>query len=147
MQAPLSSGEPDQAASPPVSVALPAAGLSEVAAALSAALGADAVHVDAATLDAYTADTHWPALAAAAAGLPLGRPDVVAIPRSEDDAALAVKVAAAHDIPVVPWGGGSGTQGGAVPVHGGVVVDTRALDRIVEIDERSLLVTVQAGVN
>ncbi len=130
-----------------MTVALPAAGLSEVAAALSAVLGADAVHVDAATLDAYTADTHWPALAAAAAGLPLGRPDVVATPRSEDAVALAVKVAAEHGIPVVPWGGGSGTQGGAVPVHGGVTVDTRGLNRIVDIDERSLLVTAQAGVN
>ena len=39
-------------------------GLSEVAAALSAALGEDAVHTDPTRLQAYTADTYWPALAA-----------------------------------------------------------------------------------
>ena len=50
-------------------------------------------------------------------------------------------------MPVVAWGGGSGTQGGAVPIHGGLVIDLRGLDRIVEIDERSLTVTAQAGVN
>ena len=53
----------------------------------------------------------------------------------------------AHGVPVVAWGGGSGTQGGAVPIHGGLVVDLRGLDRIVEIDERSMTVTAQAGVN
>ena len=37
-------------------------------------LGADAVHSDDAQLDAYTADTYWPAIAARANGTPLGRP-------------------------------------------------------------------------
>ena len=41
-------------------------------------------------------------------------------------------------MPVVPWGGGSGTQGGALPIHGGIVVDLKRLDRILEIDETSL---------
>src|SRR5215213_10079763 len=107
--------------------------LVELAPALAAALGADAVRTEDAQLDAYTADTYWPAIAASAAGTPLGRPDVVALPRSERDVAAAVRVAAAHGVPVVAWGGGSGTQGGAVPVHGGLVIDTRGLDRIVEI--------------
>jgi alkyldihydroxyacetonephosphate synthase len=122
-------------------------GIDEVAAALAAALGEDAVHTAPARLDRYTADTYWPALAAAAAGEPLGRPDVVAVPRSEDGVAAALKVASVHRLPVVAWGGGSGTQGGAVPINGGLVVDLRGLDRIMEIDERSLLVTAQAGVN
>ena len=65
----------------------------------------------------------------------------------EEGVAVALRVAAAHGVPVVAWGGGSGTQGGAVPIHGGLVIDLRALDRIVEIDERSLTVTAQAGVN
>src|SRR5215212_6697558 len=112
--------------------------LVELAPALAAVLGPDAVH---------TADTYWPALAARAAGTPLGRPDIVAVPRSEEDVAAAVRVAAAHTVPVVAWGGGSGTQGGAVAVNGGLVIDLRGLDRIVEIDERSMTVTAQAGVN
>ncbi len=121
--------------------------LVELAPALVDVLGADAVHSDDAQLDAYTADTYWPAIAARANGTPLGRPDVVAIPRTEEAVAVALRVATAHGVPVVAWGGGSGTQGGAVPIHGGLVIDLRGLDHIVEIDERSLTVTAQAGVN
>jgi alkyldihydroxyacetonephosphate synthase len=121
--------------------------LVELAPALAAVLGADSVHTADAQLDAYTADTYWPAISARANGAPLGRPDVVVMPRSEDDVAAALRVAASHNVPVVAWGGGSGTQGGAVPVHGGLVIDLRTLNRIVEIDERSLTVTAQAGVN
>src|SRR4029453_8709870 len=54
--------------------------------------------------------------------------------------------AAGHGLPVVPWGGGSGTQGGAAPLFGGIVLDTKRLDRILEIDERSLTVRAQTGV-
>ena len=50
-------------------------------------------------------------------------------------------------MPVVPWGGGSGTQGGALAIHGGIVIDLRSLDEVVEIDEASMTVTVQAGKN
>src|SRR4051795_1580395 len=121
--------------------------LVELAPALAAALGEDAVLTDDVQLDAYTADTYWPAIAARATGAPLGRPDVVAVPRSEEDVAAALRVAAAHGVPVVAWGGGSGTQGGAVAVDGGLVVDLRGLDRIIEIDDVSLTVTAQAGVN
>src|SRR3954465_3999980 len=117
----------------------------ELAPALAGVLGADAGPTEDAQLDAYTADTYWPALHARAAGTPLGRPDVVAVPRSEDDVAAALRVAAAHGVPVVPWGGGSGTQGGAVAVDGGLVIDLRGLDRIIEIDERSMTVTAQGG--
>src|SRR3954453_23564261 len=121
--------------------------LVELGPALAAVLGADTIHTDDAQLDAYTADTYWRAIAARAAGTPLGRPGVVAVPRAEEDVAAALRVAAAHAVPVVAWGGGSGTQGGAVPVNGGLVVDLRGLDRILEIDELSLTVTAQAGVN
>src|SRR3954451_5174867 len=121
--------------------------LVELEPALAAVVGAGNVHTAEAQLDAYTADTYWPAIAARAAGTPLGRPDVVVVPRSEEDVAAVLRVAAAHEVPVVAWGGGSGTQGGAVPTSGGLVIDLRGLDRIVGIDERSLPVTAQAGVN
>jgi alkyldihydroxyacetonephosphate synthase len=98
-------------------------------------------------LDAYTADTYWKAIAARAAGAPLGRPDVVVVPASEEEVATTLRVANRHGVPVVPWGGGSGSQGGAVPTEGGIVLDLTRLDRILEIDEESLAVTAEAGVN
>jgi alkyldihydroxyacetonephosphate synthase len=127
--------------------ATPKVAVSDVKAALTAALGADAVTTAPEALDAYTADTYWPALAAAAAGAPLARPEIVVRPRSEEDVAAVLAAADAQRTPVVAWGGGSGTQGGALPIHGGVVVDLRSLDRILDVDETSMTVTAQAGVN
>ena len=120
---------------------------SQVRAALADAVGPDAVTTAPEDLDRYTADTYWPALAAAAAGTPLARPEIVVRPRTEQDVASVLATADAHRTPVVPWGGGSGTQGGSLPIHGGIVLDLRSLDRILEIDETSMTVTAQAGVN
>ncbi len=114
---------------------------------LRQALPAGRVSTEPEVLDRYVADTYWKALAARAAGSPLGRPDVVVTPRSDEDVAAVVRLGNLHQVPVVPWGGGSGTQGAAIPTHGGIVVDLTGMDRIVEIDERSLTVTAEAGVN
>src|SRR4051812_49754010 len=89
--------------------------LVELEPALAAVVGAGNVHPAEAQLDAYTADTYWPAIAARAAGTPLGRPDVVAVPRSEEDVAAALRGAAAHAAPAVAWGGGGGPQEGGGP--------------------------------
>jgi alkyldihydroxyacetonephosphate synthase len=127
--------------------ATPSVAVSDVKAALAAAVGADAVTTAPEELDAYTADTYWPALAAAAAGTPLARQEIVVRPRTEEDVAAVVATANAERTPLVAWGGGSGTQGGALPTHGGIVIDLRSLDGILEIDETSMTVTTQAGVN
>jgi alkyldihydroxyacetonephosphate synthase len=121
--------------------------VSDVAEALASALGGDAVSTQPSRLDAFVADTYWPALHAAAAGTPIARPDVVVRPRTEEEVADVLAIADAHRTPVVPWGGGSGTQGGCLPIHGGIVIDLTGLDEVIEIDEVSLTVTVQAGKN
>ena len=113
---------------------------------LEQALGA-AVSTAPDRLDAFVADTYWPALHAAAAGAPIARPEIVVRPETEEAVAEVLAIADAHRTPVVPWGGGSGTQGGCLPIRGGIVIDMTALDEIVEVDERSLTVTAQAGVN
>ncbi|HEV2774568.1 MAG TPA: FAD-binding oxidoreductase [Solirubrobacteraceae bacterium] len=121
--------------------------VSKVKAALVAALGEQPVSTDADDLDSYSADTYWPALAAAAAGTPLARPEIVVRPRTEEDVATVLAIADEHGTPVVPWGGGSGTQGGSLPTEGGIVIDLRSLDQVLEIDTTSMTVTAQAGVN
>jgi len=114
---------------------------------ITAELGVEAVTNAPERLDAYTADTYWLALHARAAGAPIGRPELVVTPRDEAGVATVLRLADARRVPVVAWGGGSGTQGGSVPVGGGVVVDLTRLDRILEIDARSLMVTCEPGVN
>jgi alkyldihydroxyacetonephosphate synthase len=114
---------------------------------LSRALPRDVLSTDPVVLDRYTADTYWKALAARARGSPLGRPDIVIRPISDEHVALVLEVANRCRVPVVPWGGGSGTQGACIPVHGGIVVDLTGMNRIIEIDGRSLTVTAEAGLN
>jgi alkyldihydroxyacetonephosphate synthase len=114
---------------------------------LRAAAPAGTVSTAPEVLDRYTADTYWKALAARAAGAPLGRPDLVVRPATDEEVAAVLRVANRHRVPVVPWGGGSGTQGACIPVEGGIVVDMTGMNRILEIDERSLTVTAEAGLN
>jgi alkyldihydroxyacetonephosphate synthase len=114
---------------------------------LRALLGPDSVVVEPERLAGYAADTYWKALAAQAAGAPLGLPDVAVVPSSEEAVAATLRVANERGVPVVPRGGGSGSQGGAVPAVGGILLDLSRLDRIVEVDEESLTVTAEAGVN
>jgi alkyldihydroxyacetonephosphate synthase len=121
--------------------------LADAEAALTSALGEAAVITTPVVLGDYTADTYWPALHAKAAGTPLARPDVVVRPRTEEDVATVLAIADEQRIPVVPWGGGSGTQGGSLAINGGIVIDLRSLDEVIEIDETSMTVTVQAGKN
>src|SRR5918997_5752653 len=107
--------------------ATPKVAVADVKAALVATLGAEAVTTAPEDLDAYTADTYWPALAAAAAGTPLARPEVVVRPRTEEDVAAVLAAADAKRTPVVAWGRGAGTQGGALAIHGGIVLHLRPL--------------------
>jgi alkyldihydroxyacetonephosphate synthase len=113
---------------------------------LSELVGADAVVADAARLERYSADTYWKAVAARANGEPLGHPDAAVLPGDEEGVAAVLRFANKRGLPVVPRGGGSGSQGGAVPVGGGILLDLTRLDRIVEVDEESLTVTAEAGV-
>ena len=49
-------------------------------------------------------------------------------------------------VPLVPRGAGTGYTGGAVPLHGGVVLSLERLNRILEIDEENLLAVVEPAV-
>ncbi len=114
---------------------------------LRAELGDDAVVTEAERLEEYAADTYWKALAARANGAPLGLPDIAVRPADEAGVAATLRLADERGIPVVPRGGGSGSQGGAVPVGGGILLDLGRLDRLLQVDEESLTVTAEAGMN
>ncbi len=73
-------------------------------------------------------------------------PAAVVRPSTTEEVAHVLAWATRHEIPVVPYGAGSGVVGGAVPNRGGVSLDLGAFDRVEEVDEKNLLVTVGAGV-
>ena len=79
-----------------------------------------------------------------------GRPptaSAIVYPASAEEISKVLAIANDARVPVVPWGGGSGTQGGALPTHGGIIVDVKRLNRLIEINENSLLVRAEAGIN
>jgi alkyldihydroxyacetonephosphate synthase len=76
---------------------------------------------------------------------PLNLPDAVVWPSNEEEIAEVLKVCAHAGVPVIPFGGGSGVCGGTVPVEGGVILDLKRLNRVLEVDEMSMTVHVQAG--
>ena len=73
-------------------------------------------------------------------------PDFIVHPGSVEEISAIMRVANAYRIPVTPYGGGSGSQGGALTNYGGILLDTKRLNKIIEIDEKSLTVTAEAGV-
>ena len=54
--------------------------------------------------------------------------------------------ACAHDIPVVVRGSGTGLVGASVALNGGIMLETLGMNRILELDEDNLTVTVEPGV-
>ncbi len=75
-----------------------------------------------------------------------GRPEMVVFPRSTEDVAGIVKIAAEYGVPVVGRGAGTGLSGGAIPREGGVVVGFARMNRILEIDLENERVLAEPGV-
>jgi FAD/FMN-containing dehydrogenase len=69
--------------------------------------------------------------------------DVVARPGTQAEAAELLELAVQLRAPVTLRGAGTGNYGQSVPLAGGLLIDTRRLDRIVAQDEHSI--TVEAG--
>jgi alkyldihydroxyacetonephosphate synthase len=74
-------------------------------------------------------------------------PDFVVLPGSPDEVSRIVKLANIYRIPVIPWGGGSGSQGGTTPVYGGITLDLKRMNRLIEINRDAQTVTAEAGIN
>jgi len=75
-----------------------------------------------------------------------GRSPLVLRPGSTAEVAAICKLATEHRIALVPQGGNTGLVGGQTPHHGEVVLSTRRMDRIRDIDTASNTMTCEAGV-
>jgi len=66
-------------------------------------------------------------------------------PRSTQEVAAVMRLAARHGLAVVPQGGNTGLVGGQTPFEGEVVVSTERLDAIEAVDAEGDTITVGAG--
>jgi glycolate oxidase len=72
-------------------------------------------------------------------------PEAVARVSTTEQVAEILKLSQAEGFPVTPRGLGQGLSGGAVPVLGGLVLSLERMNRVLEIDEENLMVTVEPG--
>jgi FAD/FMN-containing dehydrogenase len=104
--------------------------------ALRAALGEGAVSDASEDLAIYGRDrtrVHPPA------------PLAVAFPRTTEEVARVVRLAASEDVAVVPSGGRTGLAGGAVAARGELVLSLERMRAVGEVDRRGQTVRAQAG--
>lgn len=73
-------------------------------------------------------------------------PDVLVRVGSTEEIAAIMRHAYARTLPVTVRGSGTGLVGSAVPVEGGILLETTQMNKILELDEDNLTVTVQPGV-
>ena len=74
------------------------------------------------------------------------RPDARVRVTSTAEISAVMKYAWDHDLPVTVRGSGTGLVGGAVPLEGGILLDTSLMTRILELDERNMTLTLEPGV-
>lgn len=73
-------------------------------------------------------------------------PDAIIVPRSTGEVSAIVKICNEHGIPIVPRGSGTNLCAGTCPTEGGLVLLFTHMNKILELDEENLTITVQPGV-
>ncbi len=73
-------------------------------------------------------------------------PEAVLQALSTEDVSAVLKYCNEHNIAVTPRGAGTGLCGGCVAIHGGVVLSTEKMKKVLEVDVKNMTATVEPGV-
>lgn len=73
-------------------------------------------------------------------------PEVVLQPETVEAVSAIMRYCNEQRLPITPRGAGTGLSGGALPVFGGVVLDMKRFNKILNVDKRNLQVVVEPGV-
>ena len=77
-----------------------------------------------------------------------GVPSIVIRPKDSQEISEILKIANEENVPVIPRGGGDCEFGGSKPIgDGGIVLDMKRMDNVLNLDEENLVVTVEAGIS
>ncbi|HTM65923.1 MAG TPA: FAD-linked oxidase C-terminal domain-containing protein [Flavipsychrobacter sp.] len=74
------------------------------------------------------------------------KPEVVLQPGTTEEVSAILRYCNEYNIAVTARGAGTGLSGGALPVFGGVVLDMKRFNRIIDLDRRNFQVTTEPGV-
>ncbi|MCW5771720.1 MAG: FAD-binding protein [Rhodospirillaceae bacterium] len=77
---------------------------------------------------------------------PVMPPDAVLFAESTDDVSEAVKICAAHKVPIIPFGTGTSLEGHVGALEGGVTIDLSRMNQVLQVNVEDLDCRVQAGV-
>jgi len=77
---------------------------------------------------------------------PFTPPDAVAYPASAEEVAEVVRICAAEGCPMTGWGVGTSLEGHALPVRGGISVDFKHMNRVLELKPEDMHVVVEPGI-
>lgn len=77
--------------------------------------------------------------------MPPHEPDFVVLPRTTEEVQEIVRLANREKIPIVPAGAGLALTGLVIPQKGGIVVDMKRMDKILEVNEKARYVIVEGG--
>ncbi|MDY3868006.1 MAG: FAD-binding oxidoreductase, partial [Pyramidobacter sp.] len=73
-------------------------------------------------------------------------PEAVCLVESTEEVSAIMKLCHENRIPVTVRGAGTGLVGGCVPIHGGIVLSTERMNKILAYDMNNLVVHTQPGV-
>ena len=74
-----------------------------------------------------------------------GSAEALAFPLSTEEVSALLSCAHEHRVPVTPRGAGTNLVGSTVPLEGGIILDLSRMDRVLELDEDTMTVTVEPG--
>lgn len=119
-----------------------------VIAEMRAAIGSENVHVDFPTRLCYARDRlPWGAFHIRRGKLPFDLPVAVVAPANHEEVRTLLRLANAAQVPLIPYGSGSGVLGATLPLHGEIMLDLKRMNRILAWHEIDGMVDVQAGMN
>jgi FAD/FMN-containing dehydrogenase len=118
----------------------------DLSARLQAIVGADHVRTDDESRERASFDAIDPMRLMANATATESRVDVVVRPANTAEVAAVVVLANELGLAVIPYGGGTGVMGAVMPLEGGIALDLRRMNRVLNIQREDRLAVVQPGV-
>ncbi len=113
---------------------------------LESIVGQEYVITEPAEMIAQTADVWWVTRFWLESKMEFPKPLAIVSPADKEEVVRIVELCNEHRMAIVPRGGGAGDSGGALPITESIVVDMKRMDKILELNEKSLTVRVQPGI-